>query len=55
MRIALLQMTSGIDPLANAAVLTDAVAQAAALAALPRLLRTSTAAEIEALRSQGVL
>ncbi|RXZ34763.1 nitrilase-related carbon-nitrogen hydrolase [Sphingomonas desiccabilis] len=30
MRIALLQMTSGIDPLANAAVLTDAVAQAAA-------------------------
>jgi predicted amidohydrolase len=30
MRFALLQMTSGIDPLANAAVLKDAVAQAAA-------------------------
>jgi predicted amidohydrolase len=30
MRIALLQMTSGIDPLANAAVLKDAVAEAAA-------------------------
>ncbi|MFV0623534.1 carbon-nitrogen hydrolase family protein [Sphingomonas sp. ac-8] len=30
MRIALLQMTSGIDPLANAAVLSDAVAEAAA-------------------------
>jgi predicted amidohydrolase len=30
MRVALLQMTSGIDPLANAAVLKDAVAEAAA-------------------------
>ena len=29
-RIALLQMTSGIDPAANAAVLTDAIGKAAA-------------------------